>query len=63
MNGIGDMFNNETSEMISGDNSNLNITMDAKDVTMQAMAEKIQRLESENAELRRKLGIKESVGA
>lgn len=54
---------NPLSGIVPEGNINLDITMDAKEVVIQAMAEKIQRLESENAELRRKLGTEERAGA
>lgn len=53
----------KASGIVPEGNLNLDITMDAKDVIIQAMAEKIQKLENENAELHRKLGTKESAGA
>lgn len=48
------MFENESSEIVSGGKIKLDISMDAKEVVIQALTEKIQRLESEIAELRRK---------
>lgn len=44
----------QSSEIVSEDNITLDINMDAKEVVIKALAEKIQRLESEIAELRRK---------
>ena len=48
------MFEEDSLEIVSGDNITLDINMDAKDVVIKALAEKVQRLESEIAELRRK---------
>ena len=44
----------QSSEIVSEDNIKIDINMDSKDVVIKALTEKIQRLESENAELRRK---------
>lgn len=44
----------QSSEIVSEDNMKIDINMDSKDVVIKALTEKIQRLESENAELRRK---------
>lgn len=50
-------------EIVSGDNLNLNINMYEKDKLLKLALKEIDRLENENAELRRKLGIEESAGA
>lgn len=51
--GKGEMLN-QPSEIVSGDNITLDISMDSKDVVIKALTEKIQRLESDIADLRRK---------
>ncbi|WP_102408718.1 helix-turn-helix domain-containing protein [Parabacteroides bouchesdurhonensis] len=53
----------QSSEIVSEDNLNLNISMNEKDKMISILLEKIEKLESENAELCRKLGVEESAGA
>lgn len=53
----------QSSGIVPEGNLNLDITMDAKDKVISILLEKIQKLESDNAELRRKSGLEESVGA
>lgn len=52
-----------SSSVLLLENLNTNDMDETSRIAMRSMAETIKRLESENAELRRRLGLKESAGA